>query len=83
MGTEFSNGILIIASDMRRITDRDIDRLIREELTHTQVKSDISDYIGTRDFEKKIKEICADCFDNYFKEMWTRKSLWIDAVKRQ
>ena len=42
---------------MRRITDRDIDRLIREELTHTQVKSDISDYIGTRDFEKKIKEI--------------------------
>jgi len=45
---------------MRRITDRDIDRLIREELTHTQVKSDISDYIGTRDFEKKIKEICAD-----------------------
>jgi len=53
-----------------------------EELTKTEVQGIVNDKLKTNDFEKRIKEIVAECLTNLFKEMFQRDHFWTQAVKK-
>lgn len=66
--------------------DEKLKKIIVEELTRSDIKSMISngneDFLKSREFNQKIKEICAKTLEELFKILWTRKNFWSDHVKR-
>lgn len=66
-------------------SNKDIYRLINEELSKSEVVSLIQNKIdsnmSSKDFEKKVKEISASVLDELFKILWQRNSFWKNSVK--
>lgn len=66
-------------------SNKDIYRLINEELSKSEVASLIQNKIdsnmSSKDFEKKVKEISASVLDELFKILWQRNSFWKNSVK--
>lgn len=69
---------MLSESKIRRV----VRQTLNEELNKTDVQGIINDKLKTQDFEKRIKEIVADCMTNLFKEMFQRDHFWTQAVKR-
>lgn len=67
------------------INSKRLKYLINEELTKTEVKDIIDDqldaFIKKREFEKKIRKIVADAFDDFVREIWSRKSFWKGPIE--
>lgn len=61
-------------------------RLIIEEVTKSEIKNMISnnnsDFIKSKEFNDKIKEISAKVIEELYKILWTRKSFWLDPIKK-
>lgn len=61
-------------------------RLIIEEVTKSEIKNMISnnnsDFIRSKEFNDKIKEISAKVIEELYKILWTRKSFWLDPIKK-
>lgn len=61
-------------------------RLIIEEVTKSEIKNMISnnnsDFIKSKEFNDKIKEISAKVIEDLYKILWTRKSFWLDPIKK-
>jgi hypothetical protein len=51
-------------------------KTIKEELTKKDIKSEIELTLNSRDFKKKVQEICDDTIENLFKVLWQRKVFW-------
>ena len=70
---------------MRRYTDKEIREAVNEELSRSDVRSmidsRIEDYIKEKEFKKAVKELAADALEVFFREMWTKRSVWKGAVK--
>ena len=66
-------------------SNKDINRLINEEMSRSEISSLIQNKIdsnmSSKDFEKKIKEISASVLDELFKILWQRNSFWKNSVK--
>lgn len=66
-------------------SNKDIYRLINEELSKSEVssliQSKIDSNMSSKDFEKKVKEISASVLDELFKVLWQRNSFWKNSVK--
>lgn len=61
-------------------------KLIIEEVTKSEIKNMISnnnsDFIKSKEFNDKIKEISAKVIEELYKILWTRKSFWLDPIKK-
>lgn len=61
-------------------------KIITEELLKSDIKSMISDnnedFIKSREFKEKVKEICAKTIEELYKILWTRKNFWSDAIRK-
>lgn len=66
-------------------SNKDVYRLINEEITKSEVTSLIQQKIdsnmSSKDFEKKVKEISASVLNELFKILWQRNSFWKNNVK--
>lgn len=60
--------------------------VIQEELTKNDVNSMISSKIdsltSSRDFERIIRKITSDCFEEFFKTLYQRSNMWTSSIKR-
>lgn len=66
-------------------SNKDIYRLINEEMSRSEITSLINSKIdsnmSSKDFEKKVKEISASVINELFKLLWQRNSFWKNSVK--
>lgn len=67
------------------LTENDLRRLIKEELTKQEVRGMISDklnsYIQDREFKKAVRSIVADVTEELFRELWRKNGFWKNALK--
>ena len=67
-------------------SNKDIYRLINEELSKSEVasliQSKIDSNMSSKDFEKKVKEITSSVISELFKILWQRDSFWKGNIKR-
>lgn len=63
-----------------------IKKIIREELTKTDVKGVVSQenekLLKSANFEKRVKEISAKVIEELYKILWTRKGFWADTISK-
>ena len=52
-----------------------------EELSRSDVKSAFDSYMKEREFKNAVREIAADVLDDFFHEMWRKKSFWKNSIK--
>lgn len=66
--------------------DEKLRKMIVEELSKSDIKSMISsgneDFLKSKEFKEKVKEICAKTLEELYKILWTRKNFWSDAIKK-
>ena len=59
--------------------------MVNEELTKSEVKnmidSQIENFTKENNFKKKVKEIVVDVIDDFFQQMWQKKSFWKSNLK--
>ena len=64
----------------------ELTRLIIEEVTKSEIKnmiiSDRTEIINSKEFKDKVKEISAKVIEELYKILWTRKSFWLDPIKK-
>ena len=67
-------------------SNKNIYRLINEEMTKSEITSLINSKIdsnmSSKDFEKKVKEITSSVISELFKILWQRDSFWKGNIKR-
>ena len=60
---------------------------MNEELTRSEVRGIvdrcIDDFLKEKEFKKAVNELVADSLDTFFREMWTKRSVWKNAVKNR
>ena len=63
-----------------------IHQIINEEVTKAEVTKIVSDKIaselGSRNFDSKVREICADVIETLYRTLWNRSSVWKGTVKK-
>lgn len=62
--------------------DKELKKLIVEELTRAEVNGMISSQMNSKEFKDKVKEISAKVLEELYKILWTRKNFWADAIKK-
>jgi hypothetical protein len=66
--------------------NKELTRLIVEEVTKSEIKNmiigDRSEVINSKEFKLKVKEISASVIEELYKILWTRKSFWLDPIKK-
>jgi hypothetical protein len=62
--------------------DKELKKLIVEELTRAEVNGMISSQMNSKEFKDKVKEISAKVLEELYKILWTRKNFWSDAIKK-
>lgn len=66
--------------------NKELTKLIVEEITRSEIKSmiasDRTDMINSKEFRDKVKEISAKVIEELYKILWTRKSFWLDPIKK-
>lgn len=70
---------------MEILKEETLYRLIKEELSKSEVSSMIASKLDTsinsNDFKKKVKDIAADILENLFKVLYMRTNSWKSAIK--
>ena len=66
---------------MVKLNERTLRRIIMEELSRSDVKSAFDSYMKEREFKNAVREIAADVLDDFFHEMWRKKSFWKNSIK--
>lgn len=66
--------------------NKELTKLIIEEVTKSEIKNmivgDRSEIINSKEFKDKVKEISASVIEELYKILWTRKSFWLDPIKK-
>jgi len=66
--------------------DKELKKLIVEELTKAEVQNMISNnkdtILNSKEFKLKVKDISAKVLEELYKILWTRKNFWSDAIKK-
>ena len=70
-----------------QLNEEILKRIIYEELTKQEVKSLINNRLDgfrkEREFKKIIREITIDVLDDFFRELWQKKSFWKSPLKNK
>lgn len=65
---------------------KELMRLVVEEVTKSEIKSMITndrpEIINSKEFKEKVKDISSKVLEELFKILWTRKSFWLDQIKK-
>lgn len=61
--------------------DNDLYEELSKSEVRTMINNSIDDLLRERELKKKIREICADVLDDFFKEMWHKKNFWKNSIK--
>ena len=65
--------------------ERYVRNLIREELSKSEVRSMITtaldNFLKERELRKRIRELSAEILEDFFRQMWQRKSFWQSGIK--
>lgn len=68
------------------ISEKKIDRIIKEEISKAEVesiaKNKISSELESKEFSRKVKEITAEVIEDLFKTLWNRSSSWKGGITR-
>lgn len=66
--------------------NKELTKLIVEEITKSEIRgmiaNDRSDMINSKEFKDKVKEISAKVIEELYKILWSRKSFWLDSIKK-
>lgn len=66
--------------------NKDITKLIVEEVTKAEIRgmisSDIDSLLNSRQFKEKVKDISAKVIEELYRILWTRKSFWAEPIKK-
>jgi hypothetical protein len=64
---------------------RKIKTIVNEELNKSDVKnmidSQIEKFTKENNFKKMVREIAVDVIDDFFQQMWHKKSFWKSVLK--
>lgn len=67
------------------INENEIKQLVEAELSRSDVrsvvKSELSDYVNSREFEKAVRKITADVFEKFFRMMYAKRGVWKSDVQ--
>lgn len=67
------------------INENDINRLVEAELSRSDVrgvvKSELSDYVNSREFEKAVRKLTADAFEKFFRMMYNKRGFWKSDIQ--
>lgn len=68
------------------MADKNIRKIIKEELTKTQVEKIIDDKVEkeykNKAFEENVRKIVSDVLDDFFKNLWARNNFWKTFLKK-
>lgn len=68
------------------INNKRLHRIIKEELSKTEVNSMIDrkldNSLDSRDFKDAVKKISASVISELFKTLWQRNSTWMGTISR-
>lgn len=71
---------------MRMISENRINQIISEEISKTDVEGIVSRKLsssyGSKEFEKKVKDIVADAIEDLFRSLYNRSSMWKGSITR-
>ena len=66
--------------------EKTLQRIIKEELTksdvNSMISSKISSTLSSREFKQKVKELSSDVINELFKLLWQRNNIWKSSVSR-
>lgn len=67
------------------VTEAEIRKLVREELTKGEVRGIVDDkldsFLKDKDLNKKIRSVTADVLAEFFREMWRKDGFWKNSLK--
>lgn len=68
------------------ISEKVLNKIIKEELSKTEVNSmidrKIDNSLDSRDFKDAVKKISAAVISELFKTLWQRNSTWLGTISR-
>lgn len=68
-------------------TEKEIRRMLSEELSKQEVKNMIDDkltsFVKDREFKKEIRNMAVDVLDDFFREMWRKSGFWKNPLKNR
>lgn len=56
---------------------------VREDFTRSQADDAIEDYVKSREFEKRVHNIVVDAMGDFIDNMWAKKSMWKDMIRKR
>jgi hypothetical protein len=63
-----------------------ITRIIVEEVTRAEIRGIVSsekdELLNSKEFANKVKELSSKVIEELYKILWTRKSFWLDPIKK-
>ena len=77
--------IEISENDIKYMVSECIHRLntLNEDMTRSQVETQIEDYMKSREFEKRLHNIAVDVVSEFIENMWLKKSFWKTMIKKK
>ena len=77
--------IEISENDIKYMVSECIHRLntLNEDMTRSQVETQIEDYMKSREFEKRVHNIAVDVVSEFIENMWLKKSFWKTMIKKK
>lgn len=70
-----------------QLNEETLKKIIYEELTKQEVKSLINSrldgFMRERELKKLIRDITVDVLDDFFRELWQKKSFWKSPLKNK
>ena len=70
-----------------QLNEETLKKIIYEELTKQEVKSLINSrldgFMRERELKKLIRDITVDVLDDFFRELWQKKSFWKSTLKNK
>lgn len=66
--------------------DKDLTKLIVEEVTKSEIRSMIASdretMLNSKEFKDRVKDISAKVLEELYKILWTRKSFWSEPIRK-
>ena len=68
-------------------SEKEIRRMLREELSKQEVKNIVDDklnsFIKEREFKKEVRNMAVEVLDDFFREMWRKNGFWKNPLKNR
>ena len=65
-------------SEMRQLVEAEINRSDVKSI----IRSELSDFTNSREFEKAVRKLTADTFEKFFRMMYVKKGFWKNDIDK-